>query len=101
MPAERNRLTGSCAMQSDGFSNRVREIVSTIFEVSIEDVTAESSPDTIERWDSLGRLVLLVELEQEFGVQLSPEQAERLTSVAGIIAVLEEDGVRVSSAQAL
>lgn len=101
MPANRSFLTGSSAMQVEGLSSRVREIVSTIFEVALEDVTAESSPDTIERWDSLGRLVLLVELEQEFGVQLPPEQAERLTSVAGIIAVLEEDGVRVPTAQAL
>jgi acyl carrier protein len=101
MPANPKLLTGSRAMQADALSNRVREIVSTIFEVALEDVTAESSPDTIERWDSLGRLVLLVELEQEFSVQLPPEKAERLTSVAGIIAVLEEDGVRAPLAQAL
>lgn len=88
-------------MQTDGLSNRVREIVSTIFEVPLAEVTAESSPESIERWDSLGRLVLLVELEQEFGVQLPPEQAERLTSVAAIVSVLEEGDVRMPSAQAL
>lgn len=87
-------------MQTDGLENRVREIVSTIFEVPMTEVTAESSPDSIERWDSLGRLVLLVELEQEFGVQLPPEQGERLTSVAAIVQVLEESNVDVSSAQA-
>jgi len=87
-------------VQTDGLENRVREIVSTIFEVPMTEVRPESSPDSIERWDSLGRLVLLVELEQEFGLQLPPEQGERLTSVAAIVAVLEEHEVGITSAQA-
>jgi acyl carrier protein len=70
---------------SEHLAERVREIVATIFDLPPEAVTSESSPATIERWDSLGRLVLTVELEQEFGVELSPEQTETLTNVGAIV----------------
>jgi acyl carrier protein len=74
--------------QEEQLLDRVREIVSSIFDVPLDQVTTESSVETIERWDSLGRLVLTVELEQEFGVVLAPEDAEGLTSVGSIAAWL-------------
>ena len=69
--------------------DRVREIVATIFDVPLEAVSPESSTGSIERWDSLGRLVLTVELEQEFGVEIAPEESERVGSVQEIVAWLE------------
>jgi len=65
--------------------DRVRNIVATIFEVPAEEVTASSSPETIEKWDSLGRLVLTLELEQGFGVLVTPEETEKLASVGSIV----------------
>jgi acyl carrier protein len=73
---------------SDQLMHRVREIVAAIFDVPLEDVTPASSSETIEAWDSLGRLVLTVELEQEFGVQVTPEETEQLSSVSAIVAWL-------------
>jgi acyl carrier protein len=79
-------------MRNDQLLDRVRGIVATIFDVPQQAVTAESSPDNIERWDSLGRLVLTVELEQEFGIEVPPEQAEQLTSVGAIVDWLKTVG---------
>lgn len=80
-------------MQNELLMERVLEIVAAIFDVPAAEITAESSPETIERWDSLGRLVLTVELEQEFGVEVLPEQSEWLTSVGAIVAWLAMNGV--------
>jgi|SRR5438445_5433210 len=77
----------------DQLLSRLRGIVATIFDVPLEQVTSESSPETIEKWDSLGRLLLTIELEQEFGVQLTPEQTEEMTSIGAIAAVLEAQAV--------
>jgi len=71
---------------------RVREIVAIIFGVPFEDVTPATSSDTIERWDSLGRLVLTIELEQSFGVALTPEDTQKLTSVGAIVEWLSANG---------
>jgi acyl carrier protein len=70
--------------------SRVQRAVADVFEVNIESVHPESSPDTIASWDSLRHLNLVLTLEQEFGVQFTPEEIEELLSVELIEALLEE-----------
>ena len=79
---------------------RTLAIVADIFEVPLEQVLPESSPDTIETWDSLRHLNLVLALEQEFGIQFSPEEIEQLLSVELIVALLAEKIVLVESASA-
>lgn len=69
---------------------KTRAIVADIFEVPLESVTAQSSPDTIETWDSIHHLNMVLALEQEFGVQFSPEEIEQLLSVELIVALVAE-----------
>jgi acyl carrier protein len=68
--------------------NRVRLIVADTFSTPAEQITLASSPDTIETWDSLQHLNLMLALEQEFGLQLTPEEIEQLLSVEQIVALL-------------
>jgi len=69
---------------------KTRAIVADIFEVPLETVTPQSSPDTIATWDSMHHLNLVLALEQEFGVQFSPEEIEQLLSVELIVALVAE-----------
>lgn len=71
-------------MAESAIDERVRNIVAALFNVPIEDVGPQSSPETIENWDSMGHLMLTLELEQQFGVQIAPEDGEKMTSVAAI-----------------
>lgn len=70
--------------------DRTRSIVADIFTLPLERVRPESSPDTIETWDSLKHLDIVLALEQEFGVQFSPEEIEQLLSVELMVALLAE-----------
>ncbi len=71
--------------------DRVRHIVATIFDVPPDQVTPETAQGELERWDSLGHLVLVMELEQEFGIQIPPEQVPELSSVGEIARLLAAD----------
>lgn len=66
-------------------SERVRRIVSDVFAVPIDQVTDESSPETIEAWDSIAHLNLVLSLEQEFAVTFELEEITELTSVRAIV----------------
>jgi acyl carrier protein len=70
--------------------DRVRRITSDIFGVDMEQVDATSSPDTIETWDSINHLNMVLALEQEFQVQFDPEEIEQLLSVELIVDLLNE-----------
>jgi len=70
--------------------DEVRQIASDIFGVPAELITMESSPQTIENWDSMQHLNLVVALEERFGVQFDPEDIEQMTSVGAVAALVEK-----------
>jgi acyl carrier protein len=70
--------------------SRVCEIASSLFNVPAAELTGESSAETVEAWDSLQQLNLVLAVEQEFDVGLEPEDIERMGSIAGIVLVLDE-----------
>lgn len=75
-------------MTNEAILERVRYIVAEITEVEVERITLQSSPDNLEEWDSLAQVNIVLSLEQEFGRQFSPDQIERMVSVAKIVEVL-------------
>ena len=87
-------------MDRDSLTRQVCETAATIFDVPADQVTADSSADTIEQWDSLARLSLVLELEQRFGVELAPEVVEELTSVRAVVDALVDLGVESGEAVA-
>jgi acyl carrier protein len=69
---------------------RVCELAGSLFNVPAAELTGESSSETVEGWDSLQQLNLVLAVEQEFDVQLGPDEIERMGSIAGIVRVLDE-----------
>jgi len=45
------------------------------------DVTPESSPETIESWDSVQHLNLVLALEEEYGFEFLPEEMDQAKTV--------------------
>ena len=67
--------------------SRVREIASDVLQA---DVTPESSPETVETWDSVRHLNLVLAIEEEFGFEFAPEemdQAKTIASFARLVSV--------------
>lgn len=70
--------------------DQVRTIASDIFSVPADKITADSSPQTIENWDSMQHLNLVLAVEEKFGVQLSPEEIEQMKSVGAVAAIVDK-----------
>lgn len=68
--------------------DEVRGIASDIFGVPAERLTAASSPDTVENWDSVQHLNLVLALEERFSVQLSPEEIEQMKTLGETSALI-------------
>lgn len=67
---------------------KVLEILKNVFELDKVDETCSQS--TCEKWDSLGQLNLVVELQAEFGVSLEPEEIGKMQSYKDVIEILKE-----------
>jgi acyl carrier protein len=70
--------------------DQVRQIGADIFNVTVDEVTAETSPATVASWDSLQHLNLVLALEQAFDVEFAPEEIEQMVSVGQIVSLVEE-----------
>ena len=66
---------------------KVLEILKNVFELDNVDETC--SQTTCEKWDSMGVLNLVVELESEFCISLEPEEIAELQSYNDIIRILK------------
>ena len=75
-------------MASDPLFEKIRPIISDIMMVPDEDITMASTPNTIEAWDSLRLLDMVLALESEFDVQFSPDEIMEMTTVARIVDVV-------------
>ena len=66
---------------------KVLEILKNLFELNTVDETCSQA--TCEKWDSMGQLNLVVELESEFNVNLEPEEIGEMKSYDDIIHILK------------
>ena len=69
---------------SESVTDDVCQTIAEVFLLEGSEVTAESTPETIPAWDSMGHLNLILALEQKFGVSFDPDQIPKLTTVAAI-----------------
>jgi len=69
---------------------QVRNIASDIFGIPADKITAGSSPETIENWDSMQHLNLVLAIEERFGVQLEPEDIEEMKNIGAVAALVEK-----------
>jgi acyl carrier protein len=69
--------------------DQIRGIASDLFVLPADRIAAESSPDTIESWDSIQHLNFVLALEEKFGLQLSPEEIEQIRNVGEAARLVE------------
>ena len=74
---------------STSVGSRLQRILADLLSLPQEEISADSSPETIETWDSLQHLNFVLAVEQEFGVRFQPEEIERLTSVKVMLEMLD------------
>jgi len=71
----------------------LRNLLGDVLEMSPDEITSETSMDTVENWDSFRHLQAVLAIEGEYNVQLDPQRIPELTSVALLQSELEKKGV--------
>jgi len=70
--------------------DKVREIMSRVLEMPIEDITDNASVHNIKSWDSMHHLLMILAFEEEFGVSFPDNEVVELLSFEAIIAALDK-----------
>ena len=77
-------------------SKRLYSIISKVMDVPISEINDESSPESIESWDSFNSYVLLDELETEFKIEFSIDEVVETKNVADIKKYLKKHGIELN-----
>lgn len=70
-------------------SGRIRGVLARTLEVPLASVPVDAAQGSLERWDSLGHLNVVMELEAAFGVSFSTDEAVGMRSVPEIVEILK------------
>ena len=68
--------------------DRVRTIAADVLEVPASKISADSSPETIDTWDSVHHLNLVLALEQAFNLQFEPDEIDAMKDIQHILDIL-------------
>ena len=70
--------------------NRVKKVLSLVFEKEENYFNELSSPDNVDTWDSIAHINLAVALEKEFNLELNEEEIMELMNFKLIVLIIKE-----------
>jgi acyl carrier protein len=66
----------------------IKSIMASVFRRDLSEIGTDASPDTIDTWDSLGHMRLIVALEEEFGVSFTDDEIPEMLNYDLVLATL-------------
>jgi acyl carrier protein len=61
--------------------NEIKKVMASVFLVDENEISDDISQSNFEKWESLQHLMLIVDIESEFGVSFEPEEIVEMTSL--------------------
>jgi len=61
--------------------NRIKKVLADVLMVDISLITDDTSPDTLEKWDSMNQMNIVVALEEEFEIKFSDDDVIEMLNV--------------------
>lgn len=68
--------------------DKLREIMADILNVPPDEISSDTSADSVASWDSLAQINLASAIEEEFGISFSVQEIEAMKSYDDIVSTL-------------
>lgn len=75
-------------MHADTVDDRVQAILADVFGLDPDSIGPETSTETVEGWDSLLQLTVVLSLEEEFDIELDDDEAIAAVSFTAIVEIV-------------
>ena len=70
--------------------DRIKQVLASVLNVDVCEITEDTSPDTLDVWDSLKQMDLVVALEDEFKMSFTQEQIIEMMSFSVVLQIVSE-----------
>jgi acyl carrier protein len=81
---------------ADDNDQRMRDVIGRLFEVDPASIADSTSQDTIAKWDSLGMVNLVSELELAFEIEFDLLEIADFKNVGLIKTILRDKGIDIA-----
>lgn len=75
---------------ADTDTGQILEIAADVLGVSKASISLATTPDTTEGWDSYAHMVLILEVERAFGVNLSASEVQGIGSLSDLLSLVRD-----------
>lgn len=70
--------------------DRIKNVMAAVFEIDAKDINDASSSDSIDNWDSLNLMNLVVSLEEEFDIQFDDQDIVEMLNFKLICEIVKQ-----------
>jgi len=71
---------------------RVKKVMAAVFGIQPSDIDSNTSQDSVEEWDSLKHMNLVIALEEEFDFEFTDSETVEILNYKLILEVLKDHG---------
>lgn len=75
-------------MSEQEIMNKLTDVFRDLFDQPELELTASTSADDVDEWDSVNHVMLVVQVEREFGVKFHTAEIEELKNVGDLAALI-------------
>ena len=93
--ARRNEFTKSnhvddpMVIRAQAVYSRLASVFSNVLGVPLDHIHSDLGPGSVERWDSVGHVVLVTAIEEEFSIHFEEDEIMEFTNFKDILSVVE------------
>ena len=69
---------------------KLKTIIANVLSIPAENISSDTNMDTVEKWDSLQHMILVLALEDAFEITILDDEAANITSYPLIKLVIKE-----------
>lgn len=69
---------------------RIKEVMGSVFHLKPSEIPDDASTDTIQQWDSIRHMHLIVGLEEEFNTTIKESEMLEMFDYQGILKILQK-----------
>ena len=70
--------------------DKVKKIIASVFNLEVDSINDDASPDNILNWDSLNHMNLIVSLEEEFKIRFTDEDISEMLNLELILYTIQQ-----------
>ena len=74
----------------DELEQKIKDVMKTVFEISVDKIDEECSFNNIDLWDSMGHIKLILSLEKDFGIQFNAGEVVEMVKYSKIKEIIED-----------